>query len=236
MTSPFPQVFVTSGTYDFNPANSDLIAQAYSRIRVHRTEIGTEQIQAAVIELNALYSKMNNEGPNLWTVDLQSIPLIQGSPTYSVPLETIQILDVFLRYGSPPTDRILAPISRTEYASLSNKTTEGFPSQFWFNRTLSPTITFYLTPDGNGPYTVYYYRYRQIQDSKFPGGTVAEVPNRWIDAIISGLAHRLSRIYAPDLEQMRKMDADEAWQSAAKQDTENVPMNIVPGLGAYWRP
>jgi hypothetical protein len=232
----FPTQVVTSGTYDFNPANSALIAQAFARIRVRRPEISTQQIQDGIVELNALFSMMNNEGPNLWTVDLQSIPLVEGSATYSVPSETIQILDVFIRFGSPATDRILAPISRTEYASLSNKTTEGFPSQFWFDRTISPTITFYLVPDGNGPYVAYYYRYRQIQDSKFPGGQVAEVPNRWIDAIIAGLAYRMARIYAPDLEQMRKADADEAWQKAAAQDTENVPLHIVPGVDSYWRP
>jgi hypothetical protein len=174
-------------------------------------------------------------GPNLWTVDLQSIPLVQAAATYSVPAETIQILDVFIRYGSPSTDRILYPLSRTEYASLSNKTTQGFPSQFWFDRTISPTITFYLTPDGNGPYTAYYYRFRQIQDSKIGNNQVAEIPNRWIDAIVAGLAHRMARIYAPELEQVRKADADEAWSIAATQDVENVAMNITPGLGSYWR-
>lgn len=231
----FPTSVVTSQTYDFNPSNNEIIAQAYTRIGIRRTEILTQHIQDAVMELNSLFSRLNNAGPNLWTVDLQSIPLVQGSATYSVPAETIQILDVFIRYGTPAVDRILYPLSRTEYASLSNKTTQGFPSQFWFNRTVSPNITFYLTPDGNGPYVAYYYRYRQIQDSRVAGNQVAEIPNRWIDAIVAGLAHRMARIYAPQLEQIRKMDADEAWNNAATQDVENVPLNITPGLGGYWR-
>lgn len=231
----FPSAVNTSKTYNFNPSNNEIIAQAFARIQVRRTEILSQHIQDAVMELNTLFSRLNNMGPNLWTVDLQSIPLIQGSATYSVPAETIQVLDVFIRYGSPSTDRILYPISRTEYASLSNKTTQGFPSQFWFDRLISPSLTFYLTPDGGGPYTAYYYRYRQVQDSKIPNGQVAEIPNRWIDAIIAGLAHRLARIYAPQLEQIRKMDADEAWNIAATQDVENVNLNITPGLGGYWR-
>lgn len=231
----FPTSVVTSQQYNFNPSNAEIIAQAFGRIGVRRTEILTQHIQDAVIELNILFSRMNNMGPNLWTVDLQSIPLIQGSATYSVPAETIQILDVFVRFGTPATDRILYPLSRTEYASLSNKTTQGFPSQFWFDRLISPTITFFLTPDGNGPYTAYYYRFRQIQDSLVTDGQVAEVPDRWIDAVVAGLAHRMARIYAPQLEQIRKMDADEAWQIAATQDVENTPLNILPGLGGYWR-
>lgn len=237
MTGMFPTQQVTSGQFNFNPSNNEIIAHAFARINVKRTEILTDHIQNAVMELNTLFSRMNNVGPNLWTVDLQSIPLIQGAATYSVPAETIQILDVFIRTsaGSQTIDTIMYPLSRTEYASLSNKAQQGKPSQFWFDRTISPTITFYLTPDGNGPYDVFYYRYRQIQDSTMPNGQVAEIPNRWIDAVIAGLAHRMSRIYAPHLEQTRKMDADEAWSIAATQDTENVPLNITPGVGGYWR-
>lgn len=226
----------TSKSYDFNPSNAEIIAQAFARIGIRRTSILTQHVQDAVMELNTLFSRLNNMGPNLWTVDLQSIPLIQGSATYSVPAETIQILDVYVRFGSPSTDRILYGLSRTEYASLSNKTTQGFPSQFWFDRLISPTITFYLTPDGNGPYVAYYYRFRQIQDSRIAGDQVAEIPNRWIDAIIAGLAHRMARIYTPQLEQIRKMDADEAWNVAAVQDTESVPLMLMPMTGGYWNP
>lgn len=231
----FPTAVNTSKTYDFNPSNAEIVVAAFSRIRIKRAEILTQHIQDAILELNALFSSLNNMGPNLWTVDLQSIPLLQGSATYSVPAETIMVLDVFIRYGTPSTDRILYPLSRTEYASLSNKTTQGFPSQFWFDRTISPTITFYLTPDGNGPYVAYYYRFRQIQDSLITGADVPEIPNRWIDAVIAGLAHRLSRLYAPDLEQLRKADAEQAWAIAATQDVENVPLMLTPGLGGYWR-
>jgi len=233
----FPTSVVTSGQYNFNPSNNEIIAHSFARIGVKRTEILTDHIQNAVMELNALFTRFNNLGPNLWTVDLQSIPLVQGSATYSIPAETIQILDVYIRTtaGTQTTDRILYPLSRTEYASLSNKNTQGFPSQFWFDRTISPTITFYLTPDGAGPYDAFYYRYRQVQDSLLPNGHVAEIPNRWIDALIAGLAHRLCRIYNPQIEQIRKADADEAWAVAATQDVENVPLNITPGLGGYWR-
>lgn len=232
----FPTSVVTSQTYEFNPSNAEIILSAYSRIGVRRTEVVAQHIQDAVMELNTLLSRLNNSGPNLWTVDLQTIPLIPGQATYTVPAETIQILDVFVRYGSPAIDRIMYPLSRTEYASLSNKAfQQAFPSQFWFDRTISPSITIYPIPDSNGPYTLYYYRFRQIQDSMIQSGQVAEIPNRWIDAIIAGLAHRLCRIYARQLEQVRKADADEAWNIAATQDVENVPLNIVPGTGGYWR-
>jgi len=89
--------------------------------------------------------------------------------------------------------------------------------------------------NGNGPYTLFYYRVRQIQDAEYTDGMNIEIPYVWLDAFVAGLAHRLTRIYAPQLEGQRKMDADEAWRLASTQDQENVPMLIQPGLGGYFR-
>lgn len=226
---------VYSGAYNFSPSAGEIIMNAFGRVQVRPSEILTQHIQTAVMELNLVLSKFNNLQPNLWTVDLQTLPLTEGVATYSVPAETVQILDMYVRVGNPGTDRIMFGISRTEYASLADKTTEGPPNQFWFDRSISPEVTFYPVPDGDGPYTVYYYRVRNIQDALLTGGMNVEVPTIWLDALVSGLAHRLARIYAPALEDKRKMDADEAWQIAANQNIENTPMYIVPNLGGYYR-
>lgn len=224
-----------SKTYNYMPSTGELILAAYGRIGVRRTEVITTHIQDAVMELNLLQAKMDNMGPNLWTVDQVTLPLTAAAATYSVPAETIMILDAYISTGTPATDRIIFPISRTEYASIPNKADQGFPSQFWFDRTMSPTITLWLTPDANGPYTLTYFRYRQIQDAVIQNGFNPEAPVRWLDALVAGLSHRLSRIYAPQLEQIRKADADEAWAIAATQDTENTGLYITPGLSGYFR-
>jgi len=188
------------------------------------------------MELNLLLARMSNLQPNLWTVNLQSLPLTDGEATYSLPAETVMITNAYVSTGSGTSrvDRLIWPLSQTEYAAIANKEAEGTPTTFWFNRGISPTITFYLTPDGNGPYTVYYYCVRQIQDATLPSGLNVEVPYLWLDALTAGLAHRLARIYQPQLEQVRKMDANEAWTIAATQNVENVSLNITPGLGGYF--
>jgi hypothetical protein len=231
----FQPSLITSGTYNFYPTDGEIIIQAFSRIDIKRTEILSPHMQDAVAELNLLLTSMNNMGPNLAQVDLQSFPLVQGTPTYSILGETVQILDVFIRYSNPSIDRIVWPISRSEYAALPNKSAQGFPTQFWFDRLTSPTITLYLTPDGGGPYTLYYYRWRQVQDATVANGINPEVPNRFLDALVAGLAHRMARIYAPKLELQRKMDFEDAWRIASKQDTENVQMFIAPALMGYFR-
>lgn len=226
-----------SGTYDFAPTAGEVIMNAFQRIQVRPTGIGTSHLQQAVMELNLLLARMSNLQPNLWTVDLQALPLVEGTASYSLPAETVMITNAYIRTGSgtETIDRLIFPLSQTEYASIPNKGEEGTPTQFWYDRLISPTITFYLVPDGNGPYTCYYYRVRQIQDALIPNGVNVEVPYLWLDALAAGLAHRLARIYKPELEQVRKMDADEAWQIAATQNVENVNLMIVPGTSGYWR-
>lgn len=232
----FSPVVQNSGTYNFNPTGGEIILTAFDRIQVRPTEISQAQMQRAVMEMNLALVKFNNLQPNLWTVDLQAFPLVQGVATYSIPAETTMILDLWIRYStSPAIDRYLAPISRTEYSAISVKTAQGFPSQFWFDRLVSPTITFYLVPDGAYTYNVMYYRVRQIQDATITNGFNVEVIGRFLDALTASLAHRLARIYRPELEQIRKADADEAWTIAATQDVENVPVYVYPGLGGYWR-
>lgn len=207
---------------------------AFGRIQVRPTEILAPHIQQATMEMNLLLAKFNNNTPNLWAVALETLPLTQGVATYSLPAPTIQVLDVYVRTSNPGTDKIMFGISRTEYASIAQKTTQGPPNQFWFDRAISPEITLYPVPDGNGPYTMYLYIVRNIQDAYTAGGLNVEVPTLWLDALAAGLAHRLARIYAPQLEDKRKMDADEAWKIALDQNVENTPMYIAPGLNGYF--
>ncbi len=226
---------VTSGTYLFAPSLGEVVLNAFARIGIRRTEIVQTHLVDARMEANLLLAKMADAQPNLWSVDLQALPLLQGSPTYTVPAETAMILDAYIRFGIPSTDRSIYPISRSEYSTYPEKDIQAFPTVFWFDRLISPTITLWPVPDGNGPYTLYYYRVRQIQDAEYVNGQNIEIPYLWLDAFTSGLAARLARIYAPSLEGQRKMDADEAWQLAAKQDTENVYMMFNPGLSSYYR-
>lgn len=237
MSNPFPVVVTTSGNYNFNPTGGEFILNAFDRIQVRPTAIEPTQFQRAIMELNLALTRFNTmPGQNLWTIDLQSIPLIQGTATYSIPAETRMILSAFIRYSTNPAlDRYMFPISRDEYAAISTKTTQGFPSQYWFDRLISPTVTFYLVPDGAFPYDFFYYRARQIQDANVTNGQNLELPTRFFDAITADLAHRLARIYRPELEQMRKADRDEAWSIASTEDTEWTPIYVTPGLSGYYR-
>lgn len=184
---------------------------------------------------NLILVELSNLQPNLWEVETRSIPLAQGTATYSLPSEIVMITDLYIRFGTPSTDRYLNPISRTEYAALPNKSQQGFPNQYWFNRRVSPEITFYFVPDGNGPYVAKYYYVRQTQDAQIASADTVELVYRYLQAFTCGVAWLLSKHYAPQRVQEMFADYERTRQEAMKQDVENVPLMITPALGGYYR-
>lgn len=227
----------SSGTYSFALSNADVMIEGFARCGVRRTALLAEHIADARTAINLAMVKFSNLQPNLWSSEQQTVALVAGTTTYTLPARSVMVLSCFIRTGSgtAQNDQIVWPVSEAEYASFSNKASQGKPSVYWFNRQITPTLSFYLTPDDATTYTAYLQIVRQLQDANLPSGETPDIPYRWIDALCAETAHRLSRIYAPDKEQMRKADAAEAWSVAATQDTENVPLVIAPAIGVYSR-
>lgn len=226
----------TSGTYDFSPSGGQLILYAYSLCGIRRPALLAEHMEDARMALNLMLSAWGNSTPNLWTVDLVETTLVAGTATYDVDAKTVMILDAYIRTGTgtEQNDRIIWPISRTEYASFPNKDMQALPTVYWFDRTLSPTITLWQTPDDSTTYTLRYYRCTVIQDANLPNGETVAIPARWLDAIAWGLAARLSVSYAPDRAQALDMKADQSLKLAQAQDTEYVPVYIMPAVSGYY--
>jgi hypothetical protein len=158
--------------------------------------------------------------------------------SYSVDPNIVMILDAYVTTpnGSTNTDRIILPVSRTEYASYPNKQNVGFPTIYWFDRLINPTMTFWPIPSSSSGITQFsYYAVRQVQDSNYTSGQTIDIPYRWLEAFVVGLAARLAMIWNPALTQLLKPAADEAYNIAAQQDTEYVSMYISPQLSGYYR-
>lgn len=227
-----------SGTYDFFPATGQLVLAAYARIQVRRTEIVSEHLENAKNEINLLQVAWSNNGPNLWTVELQTIVLNQGDQIITAPANTVTLLDAYISTPNGDgtySDRIITPFSRTEYASQPNKLGEGAPTSFWFNRQIIPLIYLWPIPDSGGPYVLNYYTFTPPQDAVLGGALNPQIPYRFLDAYVSDLAYRLARIYNPQMEQARGADAEAAYSLAARQDTEGSNMAIQPTTDSYWR-
>jgi hypothetical protein len=223
----------TSGTYAFNPSLGEITIYAYMNIGIRPTSIVQEHMESARMATNMMLSRWSNQGVNLWAVDLVEVPLIQGQAVYSVDPNTVMILDAYIRTGG--VDRPIMPISRTEYASYSTKSAQGFPTVFWFDRLTSPNITLWSVPSATGQYTLRYYRVRRIQDANLAGGENVEVPYLWLEAFADGLTYRLARIWNPQIAVALKGQADESYAIASAQNVENVNTYISPMIGGYFR-
>lgn len=210
---------------------------AFGRIGIRRTELTAQHMADAENEANLVQVKLANRQPNLWTDELYSVSLIEGTATYTLNARLIAIQAAYLTTtsGGTSTDRLVFPYSTFEYAAVPDKTQQGVPTAYWYNRQITPQITMWPVPDGNATYTLRLRVCRQIQDVNLKNGTTLDLPYRWLDVFVADLAHRLSRIYAPDKEQMRKADAEEAWANAATEDQERVPLYIAASFSSYWR-
>ena len=228
----------TSGTYTFNPSLGEMTLYAYNLIGVRNTAVLQEHMEAARMATNMMLSRWDNQGVNLCAVDLITTPLVTGQSTYAVDSNTVVMLDAYVQSDDSGAniDRILLPVSRTEYASYPNKEQQGFPTVFWFDRLLSPTVTLWPVPNtDNGPQSLKYYRVRQIQDANLQNGQQVEIPYLWLEAFAFGLAQRLAMVWAPDKVALMKPMADEAYQIAASQNVETAQQYISPQISGYFR-
>ena len=167
----------TSATYSFNPSLGEISLYSYQLIGIRPSAVLQEHMEAARMATNMMLSNWSNRGVNLWAVDLVTVPLVQGQSTYTVDSNTVVMLDAYISTttGSQTTDRIIMPISRTEYANYPNKQQQGFPTTFWYDRLLSPNVTIWPVPDGTQT-NLKYYRVKQLQDANMQGAETVDVP------------------------------------------------------------
>jgi hypothetical protein len=230
----------TTAKYNFFPSTGDLVLSAFSRLKIRNSEVLQEHLHNARHELNYMQADWANDGPLLWTVELITNTLVAGQAVYAIPQNVVMILDAYISIADPPgspqtySDRIIWPFSRTEWASTPNKTQQGAPTSFWFDRLFPGQVTLWPVPDGSEA-LFNYFAYTQIQDAGLQGETNPQTPYLWLDAYVAGLAHRMARIYAPELEVVRAADADKAYQTARRQYVENVPLYIAPTTAPYFR-
>ena len=231
--------FKTSDTTSFNLDLNTLIEEAFERCGA---ELRTGyDMRTARRSLNLLLLDWANRGINMWTIEQGTIPLVYGTSTYDLPVDTVDLLDHVVRTGSGQnqTDINISRISVSTYATIPNKNALGRPIQVWIERKTgatdsgnveqNPTITVWPTPDSSNTYTFVYWRLRRMLDAG-NGITGQDSPFRMLPALVSGLAYMLS-LKLPGADQrtmMLKGMYDEDWQRASEEDREKAPVRFVP--------
>ena len=214
----------TSGSRDFDLDVADIIEEAYERCGLElRTGYDAKTARRS---LNLMFAEWANRGINLWTVKQGTQSLTAGTATYAFNATFTDLLEVVLRRDG--TDFDLNRISRGEYLSIPNKTTQGRPSQYYYNRQTIPEINLWATPDSSSDTLVYYYIQR-IEDADALVNTT-DAPFRFLPCIVAGLAYYLAMKRAPDRIQLLKAVYEEEFQRAADEDEDRVPLKLQPSF------
>lgn len=226
----------TSGTYDFNPGIGDLGIAAFARIQIRRTGILAEHLADLRMAANLVFSRWAAlNGPNLWKVELVSMPLVPTVATYTLSNRVIEVLDAYIETGvNPPTDRIITSVSRSDYAAFPDKVTPGLPTVFWLDRQITPVIHLWQPPDTT-PMVLKMYTVSRIMDAGLANGQQADLPYRFMAAFVSALAAELAMIYRPEQAAMLEAKAQKDWADASQSDVEDSPWAIQPGISGYFR-
>jgi len=220
----------TTGTTAFNLDLNNLVEEAFERAGA---ELRTGyDLRTARRSLNLLTLEWANRGINLWTIEEGEIALTQGTITYNLPSDTIDLLDHVIRTGSGSNqnDINISRISVSTYATIPNKNSQGRPIQVWVDRQASvPQINVWPAPDGSTSYTFVYWRMRRIEDAG-DGVNTQDIPFRFLPCMVAGLAYHIARKIPGGMERLPqlKADYDELWREAADEDREKASLRIAP--------
>lgn len=219
----------TSGTAAFNPDIIELIEEAYE-LCGKELRAGYE-LKSARRSLNMLMQEWANRGINFWTIEETTASVAASVASLVLASDTVDIIDATWRTGTGTSqvDKTLTRMSVHEYAHIANKNTTGVPSQYWVNRTLTPTV--YLWPIPSTAGTLVYYKVRKIEDAGSYTNTV-DLPSRFLPAITAGLAYYLA-IKTPEAESritFLKQHYEEQYAMAADEDRERATLRLVPRL------
>lgn len=183
------------------------------------TTVGTSSVAASAGEI-------------VWTDISGALPYNYFRITTTSPFNFSAIV-----LGNLPQEIPLGQLNRDSYVNQSNKIFPGRPSNYYFQRDL-PEPVVYLWP---APFSaaeqaqLILWRHRQIMDTENLQQEV-EMPDRWQEAIINGLAARMAAEtpavdanLIPILEQKAAISQQRAWDG----DNDGSPTQINPGIGVY---
>jgi hypothetical protein len=231
----------TSGTTTFDKtfAIDEIIEEAYERIGMQG--VSGNQLKLARRSLNIMFQEWGNRGLHYWEVANNSFTLVDGQAEYTMFRSTgdgtssatavygvDDVLEAVYRNASS-VDSPLTKINRSTYQGLSNKTSEGTPTQYFVQRFIDKvTVTLYLTPGSSqAGHTVNYYYVKRIQDV---GGytNATDVPYRFVPCMASGLAFYLAQKFNPQLVQQMKLLYEDELNRALQEDGSSSSSYITP--------
>ena len=223
-----------ASTANFDLSIDDIAEEAYERCGL-QVRSGYD-LQTARRSLNLLLAEWANRGLNLWTIQLQEKTIAATTTSLNwnrvclglmqddSSTNNVDITDVAIR-DSSNNDFSATSISRSTYLNIAVKTTSGRPTQYYFERTINPTL--FLYPAADTTYTLRYYALVRMFDAGDYTNN-AQIPFRFLPCMTAGLAYYIAMKKAPDRITLLKQIYEDEFQRAADQDGERTSLFLTP--------
>tara|TARA_Y100000114_G_scaffold118283_1_gene112782 strand:- start:5392 stop:6063 length:672 start_codon:yes stop_codon:yes gene_type:complete len=216
----------TSGTRVFTLNTADVIEEAYELAGL---ELRTGyDANAARRCLNIMFADWSNRGVQLWEVEQVTTTLIKDTSSYNLNAYDIDVLDAVIRRtsGGTTNDLQMERIDRSEYFNIPVKSSTGRPSQFYVERTKTPKIYLYPTPE-NSTDQLITYRWKRMEDINTSTDD-QDLPSRFIPCMVSGLAYYIAVKKNPQKSIMLKQMYEEDFKRAYESDRDRSSLRLVP--------
>lgn len=213
------------------PDLSELFEEAFERAGLEmRTGYDLRTVRRS---LNFLTLEWQNRGLNLFTIESGTQVLTEGTAEYTMPTDTIDLIEHQLRTGTGTNqiDTALMRVSVSTYAQQTNKNSRGRPTQIYINRGPSDVrATLWPVPD-SGDYTLFFYRLKGIDGLSAGISGSAAIPPRFLPALVAGLAFQIAmkKPEAADRAVALKQEYEQQFELAAGEDRERASLHLVPG-------
>ncbi len=142
----------------------------------------------------------------------------------------LQIKQILLEI--PYNSLKMSRVGRDTYTFFPSNSQTGPSTTYYVNRAGQPTLDVWTTPDSQWQFFVY-NRVRSIQDAGQSTNSLDMTP-RFLEAATTGLAARLARLYAVDKAANLQVLADQLFLECAKEDTENVDIQMSIDSQGYY--
>lgn len=232
-----------SSSTDFSLTANDAVVIAIELLGTRAEEEPLTQIELdrGLRYMNMMLKGWEADGIMTWLKTEGALTLVQGTASYTfgaggdfttVPMDIEQIRI------TRTNDLEMTRMSRPDYFSIPTKTTQGYPTQYYYDRQRdSGTLYIWPTADATLGTLKFTYR-RRIMDMDASGNNF-DLPQEWYLAITHGLAVMLAPIYGktgtPRYEDI-KAKAAAAYDSVKSFDQSEGEASIFVLPAQYPRP
>lgn len=170
---------------------------AFERIGKDIRTIDLAAIASARRSIRLLLSDWNTDGILFWKVLAeQSHTLAVNETSFSLAPGAIDVIAAVLRRSN--LDTPMGPASLEDWRSIPDKAVaKGFPRRFWVERVDVPPVMHCYPMSENATDQIVYDALAYFNDNSRLSAAV-EVPERWNEAFVAGLAAKLAEKFAPD--------------------------------------